>query len=194
MGRGRFDLRQVMSVDPLIGKTERVLAEGESLVHPPSKCIDAGSVTVAASQLATGIGSTGRLSLRFLTPMRLIANEQLIKVPDFGVLFARLLERIDHLDRQFCGGARRDEAERQTLQAHADHVRLADSRVEWVEVRSGSARSGEPTWISGFVGESTYIAPEHIWLPLLPWLVWGTLTQVGKDVVKGNGVFRIVQV
>jgi hypothetical protein len=27
--------------------------------------------------------------------------------------------------------------------------------------------------------------------PLLPWLVWGTLVQVGKDASMGNGVLRL---
>ncbi|MCL5997402.1 MAG: CRISPR system precrRNA processing endoribonuclease RAMP protein Cas6, partial [Chloroflexi bacterium] len=130
--------------------------------------------------------------LRFLTPMRLVAGEQLVKMPDFGVLFARLLERIDQLDRQFCGGGRRDDADRLALQGGADRVRLVDANTQWVEVRSGSTRRGEPTWISGFVGQATYAAPPEVWAPLLPWLLWGQLTQVGKDVVKGNGVYRVL--
>jgi hypothetical protein len=26
----------------------------------------------------------------------------------------------------------------------------------------------------------------------LPWLLWGEVAQVGKDTVKGNGVFRMM--
>jgi hypothetical protein len=222
IGRGRFELRQVHATDPLGSpsrnpqgvRQECVLAEGDALVRVPTLRVDVAGVAAAADALAarlTAAGTTGagRLRLRFVTPTRLVANGQLVKAPDFGVLFARLLERIDQLERQYAGGerspagggapmsgsppadGRRDETERQALLACGDRVRLADSRTQWVEVRSGSTRRNEPTWISGFVGEAVYTAPPEVWRPLLPWLVWGQVIQVGKDVVKGNGVYVI---
>ena len=77
----------------------------------------------------------------------------------------------------------------QSLQALADRVRLLDAQTEWVEVWSGSSRTGRETPLSGFVGRASYTAPLETWRPLLPWLLWGPVVQVGKDVVKGNGVF-----
>jgi hypothetical protein len=192
IGRGKFVLRQVWSVDPLNDRSECVLAEGETVVHSPAMRIDDATVRAAADRLENSVGSANRIRLRFLTPMRLIANEQLIKAPDFGVLFARLLERIDQLDRQYSNGARRDEIERETLLGLANQVRLAESQTEWVEVRSGSSRRGDSTWISGFVGAADFIAPRGGWHALLHWLMWGQLTQVGKDVVKGNGVYELI--
>ena len=191
LGRGRFDLRQVWALDALEGRQECVLAEGESLIHTPTLQVGAAQVQAATERVMAHVSQTGRLGLRFHTPMRLVADEQLVKAPDFGVLFTRLLERIDQLERQYAGGGRRDEAERQSLLACANRVRLAEARTQWLEIRSGSTRRGEPTWISGFVGEASYLAPIEVWQPLLPWLVWGQLTQVGKDVVKGNGVYQI---
>jgi hypothetical protein len=191
LGRGTFALRQVCALDPLLGGQESVLAEGESLIHTPSLQVGAAQVQAATQRVLAQVGRTGRLGLRFHTPMRLVADEQLVKAPDFGVLFTRLLERIDQLERQYAGGGRRDEAERQGLLACANRVRLAEARTQWVEIRSGSTRRGEPSWISGFVGEASYLAPVEVWQPLLPWLVWGQLTQVGKDVVKGNGAYQI---
>lgn len=46
--------------------------------------------------------------------------------------------------------------------------------------------------MGGFVGTATYHAPLEVWQPLLPWLIWGQGTQVGKDTVKGNGWYEIV--
>jgi hypothetical protein len=37
-----------------------------------------------------------------------------------------------------------------------------------------------------------YAATFNVWRALLPWLLWGAVAQVGKDVVKGNGVYDIV--
>ncbi len=192
VGRGKFALRHVWSVDSLNDRSECVLAEGENLVHSPTIFVDETAVSAAVDRLDKSLGSTNRIRLRFHTPMRLIANEQLIKAPDFGVLFTRLLERIDHLDQQYSHGNRHDETGRQILLGLANQVRLADMQTQWVEVRSGSSRRGESTWISGFVGDADFIAPREGWRPLLPWLMWGQLTQVGKDVVKGNGVYEVI--
>jgi len=34
-------------------------------------------------------------------------------------------------------------------------------------------------------------APVEVWREPLPWLLWGEITQVGKDTSKGNGVYRL---
>ena len=190
-GRGKFALRQVWADDPLAGHSEPILAEGESLVRVPTPAICDERVTQAADRLANRIEPDGRLSLKFLTPMRLVEADALSKAPDFGVLFARLLHRLDDLNRQYAGGERRAESERLALQAFANQVRLLSAETEWVDVWSGSSRTGDKTPMGGFVGRATYHAPIEVWRPLLAWLIWGRSTQVGKDVVKGNGWYRI---
>ncbi len=188
-GRGQFALRQVWAADPLFGdESQPVLAEGESLVYTPTLMISAERVGEVAAQLA----GHGRLSLNFLTPMRLVEDGQLSKVPDFGVFFARLLKRLDELNEQFADGERRPLDEVNALHAFADRVRLIETQTRWVEVWSGSSRTGKETPLSGFVGLATYSAPSEVWAPLLPWLIWGQGTQVGKDVVKGNGWYELV--
>jgi len=191
-GRGKFALKQVWTIDPFDDERECLLAEGEALVHTPKLTMTDERVRGVVTKLETSLASTGRLTRNYLTPMRLIQDEALLKAPDFGVLFARLLKRLDELEEQFGNGRRRPFDEVQSLHAGADRVRLVESGTRWVEVRSGSTRSGQPTWLSGFVGSATYSASLEIWRPLLPWLVWGQLAQVGKDTVKGNGIYEIV--
>jgi hypothetical protein len=186
-GRGQFALRSVTAIDPLDGQDQIVLAEGESLVHVPDRLISAERV----QQAADGSVPPDRLQLNFITPMRLIDDGQLVKAPDFGVLFKRLLERLDELNQQFAGGGPRAANEVSALQTLANQVRLIDAPTQWIELKSGSSRSGKATWLSGFVGPATYAAPFGVWRALRPWLMWGAIAQVGKDVVKGNGVFEI---
>lgn len=186
-GRGQFALRSVMALDPLAGNDQIVLAEGESLVRVPDRLITAERVQQAADRY----GAVDRLRLTFRTPMRLIDEGRLVKTPDFGVLFQRLLERLDDLNIQHGSGAPRAPAEVQALQTLANQVRLVDAHTDWIELKSGSTRSGRVTWLSGFVGAAEYDAPREVWEALLPWLLWGTIAQAGKDVVKGNGVFEI---
>jgi len=41
------------------------------------------------------------------------------------------------------------------------------------------------------MGQAIYRAPTSVWRPLLPWLVWGQFTHVGKNAVKGDGWYEI---
>jgi hypothetical protein len=210
-GRGQFVLRSVTAIDLLEGADQIVLAEGESLVHVPDRLITAERIERHCERLlakqshpqSTGDcfvteyvprndGFPDRLSVNFITPTRLIDEERLVKAPDFGVLFKRLLERLDELNQQFGGGERRAPQEVQGLQTLANQVRLIEAQTQWIELQSGSSRSGRTTWLSGFVGLAMYAAPFQVWRALLPWLVWGQVAQAGKDVVKGNGVYDIV--
>jgi hypothetical protein len=189
-GRGQFSLKQVWAVDPFSAERDCLLAEGETMVKSPHLKLTDECVTREAETIAQTTQS-GKLTVKFSTPMRLVVDGQLLKAPDFGVFFARLLKRLDELNEQFGDGARRPLDEVQSLQALANQVRLMESDTRWVEVWSGSSRRGDRTPIGGLVGRATYSAPAEVWRPLLPWLVWGVATQVGKDTVKGNGVFRI---
>ena len=187
-GRGKFDLKQVWAFDPLTQQRECLLAEGENMVHTPTLTLS--GVEGHAEKISQTMN--GSLTIQFLTPMRLIVNEQLLKAPDFAVFFARLLKRLDELNEQFGDKRRRPFEEVKTLHALANQVRLIESDARWVDVWSGSTRTGDRTPIGGFIGRATYSAPHDVWRTLLPHLLWGQLAQVGKDTVKGNGVFEIM--
>ena len=184
-GRGKFALKSVWAINPLDGARECLLAENDTLVHTPTLTLNHARVVAAAERLM------GNVEIRFLTPMRLIANEELLKAPSFATLFARLLKRLDDLEMQHGGGNRRGTDEVQTLHDLAKQVQPIETETRWVEVWSGSTRRGTPSPMSGFVGRAVYAAAPEVWRALLPWLVWGQLAQVGKDTVKGNGVIAI---
>ncbi|GAB4581209.1 MAG: hypothetical protein Fur0022_39560 [Anaerolineales bacterium] len=189
--RGRFSLREVWA-ETLIGDDWQVLAEGENVFYPPEHPVGHEEVLALAERLSAQLeGRRAQVKVTFLTPLRLVEGTKLVKSPDFGVFFARLLERVDSLAGQFSGGEARPQDERERLWAAANRVRLVESATRWVEVASGSARSGRKTWISGLVGTAVYSAAIEDWEVLFPWLVWGQLTQVGKDTPKGNGVFVV---
>lgn len=190
-GRGRFRLRRVVAEFPG-GREEEVLPEGEQVLRLPEQPATHADVLSQAGQFSRRWrdGGVASLGLEFLTPLRLIWNEELVKAPDFSIFFNRLLERVDELAMQFSGGEHRPLEERTRLQNLAREVRMIENHTRWVEVSSGSSRTGSKTWISGLVGSARYAAPVSVWEELLPWLLWGEVVQVGKDTVKGNGVFR----
>lgn len=183
-GRGKFELEGIWGMQPLTGSFFPLLLPGERVVRPPNDLPAPDFFSLAA-----GLPPQTDLRLRFLTPTRLIADDRLVKVPDFAVFFHRLLQRIDALNRQYQGGGPRTPEEVQRLHALADAVRLVDVNTEWIDLWGPSGRTGRNTPMSGFVGTATFRARD--WSPLLPWLLLGQGVQVGKLAAKGNGVYEL---
>ncbi|MFN3309481.1 MAG: CRISPR system precrRNA processing endoribonuclease RAMP protein Cas6 [Anaerolineales bacterium] len=185
--RGRFRLIAIEVVHPLRGEARTILGEGENIVRPQALSIS-WEDALQAAQTAAG----NQIHLRFLSPTRLIEEEKLVKVPDFGIFFRHLLKRIDDLARQHNQGQRRPPEEVEELQMLADQVRIVDQRTEWVDLHGPSQthHPRRPVPMGGFVGEALYRL-RHL-EPLLPWLIFGQGVQVGKLTSKGNGVFQIV--
>ncbi len=194
--RGQFSLRKASALNPFLGQETCVLAEGEQIVRLPEHPITHADVLHATTH-ELHAGRPVSFKLLFLSPTRLIVNERLLKAPDFGAIFRHVLRRLDDLAGQFAdpslvtGGWRRSMEEVQRLQAQANQAQLVDSRTQWVDEFSGSRRTNTWTPTGGFIGSANYVIPAASWQAILPWLLWGQLAQVGKNTVKGDGVFRI---
>lgn len=184
-GRGKFEINAIHLVHPLKNESALILSAADRVVRPQNLPI----TWQDAQQVAAAFSGEGQLRLNFLSTTRLIEAEKLVKAPDFGVFFRRLLERIDQLASQHNGAPRRSEAEIAQLYALADQVRLVETNTHWVDVWAPSSRRGQRTPMGGFVGQAVYRS-RH-WDALLPWLILGQGVQVGKLTAKGNGVFQI---
>jgi hypothetical protein len=182
-GRGRFVLRRVEACNPLTGATELLMGEGPRRVRQPTLSVTPEQVSAAATQLPAD-----RLALNFLTPTRLTEGQALVKRPVFRPLIARLLERFDTLNREY--GQAESASPWQELTTLANAIRVTEDDTQWVEVHSGSRRRGDTTPISGFVGKVTY---EGGLAPFREWLLWGQSIQVGKNAVKGDGLYEIMR-
>lgn len=188
-GLGRFDLTSITAVDPLRGDMQTILQPGETMVSVPELFVDETAVSHISQQHLQNMPASSELTLQFLTPLRLEEKGSPYKMPDFSVLFRRLLYRIDELNRQLAGQQRRSAASRIHLTQLADQVRLLDAHTQWHEIWPHSSRKGRKTPLSGLTGSATYRTDN--WEPLLPWLIWGQATQVGKSTSKGNGVYQL---
>ncbi|GAB4505459.1 MAG: hypothetical protein Fur0043_24540 [Anaerolineales bacterium] len=186
-GRGKFRLLAIDAVHPLRGESRPVLQEGERVVRPQQLTV----TWEGAQEAAAAFPSEGELRLRFLSPMRLIESEALVKAPDFSIFFRHLLKRIDDLAVQHNGGTRRPPEEVAELSALANEVRLIEHETRWVELKGPSRERHphRPVPMSGFVGRARYRS-RH-WERLLPFLLLGQGVQVGKLTAKGNGVFQV---
>jgi len=186
--RGQFKLCRVEAINPLTGEIQPVMGEGQTTVRMPDMPATDRDVAQLAAAMARQLPEIGQVQLGFRTPTRIVEGERLVRQPHLGPLFRRLLERLDALRGEYAGLP--PTPDREALTALADAVRLADDRTRWVEVKSESRRLGRPTWVSGYVGQATYEAPRSAWERLLPYLLWGQATHVGKNATKGNGWYK----
>jgi len=230
--RGRFRLVQLEAVDPFRGAVELLLDvdshEGDAVRWPTLQITEAGVLAAAERLSCCHSNSSGdlkspdewgqesnssgdfkspdelgqELTLRFLTPMRLIVEGKLVKRPEFGPFFRRLLERWSALRQQFAEQPPLDNETWDRLMALAESVVLVRDECRWQEVRGHSTRLDRAQELGGLMGTATYrlsqtsqvsktyeVSP---WRELWPYLLWGQVMQVGKNTVKGAGVYQLV--
>jgi hypothetical protein len=176
--RGTVALQEVWAENPLTGERQPVVREGSRQVRVPD-------IPVTHEQVASRPAPGGRVTVRFLTPTRLVESGELVKPRDFRFrpLFHRLLDRLEALSADFSNTPL--EVDFPALLTAAEGVRVTDNRLVWEELRSYSTRRRAASPIGGLVGWVTLESED--WLPFWSFLRWGQFTHVGKDAVKGNG-------
>jgi hypothetical protein len=137
-------------------------------------------------ELDAGEEEVGKVRVRFVTPVELKSGEQVVSRPGFGVLFARVRDRISTLRALYGPGPL--EIDFRGMGERAGRVRMTacDLRPEFVERRS--ARTGLAHRIGGLVGEAVYEGELSEFVPYLEAARW---TGVGRHTVWGNGVIEV---
>jgi hypothetical protein len=193
--RGRVAVRRIMSVD----------SGGETILYTPGAArIGAPVVSGAREAIAARamVLSAERLTLRFTTPMRLVADGTVQRRVQPAVLVHRILERWEGIRREYAvpgaldplaplrgaapPGATGDPC---ALLAVADGIQVERDDTRWVELASYSSRQRRFTPIGGLIGDLTVAGPLAA---LGEVLALGELIHAGKDVVKGNGCYTIL--
>jgi hypothetical protein len=203
--RGRFTLRRAEAVNPLTQERQLLLDAAQGpLFQTPSIPVTEAQVSESASQRVSEsanqrvsesanqrVSEGAGVGIEFLTPTRIVREGRLVHRPLFAPLFARLLGRLRALSTHYADGTLVPDGARPGLMALAEQVRLVRGPGEWDDSRSYSHRLGRSTPMGGFVGKALYQAPPDVWRPLLPYLLWGQSTHVGKSATKGNGWYRV---
>ncbi len=125
--------------------------------------------------LSAGAAGLNAVRVRFLTPTVLDGLE-------FGVLFARLRDRISNLRLFYGDGAL--ELDFRAMGERAANVKLISSDVKLVRTERTSRETGQTHPLGGFTGQAGY---EGNLAEFLPFLEAGFWTGVGKHTVWGNG-------
>ncbi len=196
--RGRFTLQAVYAEHPFRSQhRELIYARPQTLVFVPQNgAIGQEDILQAAQQWLEGVPPQARLRLRFLTPMRLIVQGRLMRTFAFVPFYQRLVERLFLLAQEFGDPPLEDAraALREVMAATlplAEQVRVVEDQTWWWDLQGFSTRLQRPQYLSGLMGEVVLEGPREAWAVLLPPLLWGTITQVGKNTVKGQGWYRL---
>jgi CRISPR-associated endoribonuclease Cas6 len=132
--------------------------------------------------LAAGKEAVTRLRVRFVTPTELKSGQQIAPSPEFGILAARIRDRISTL-RELYGDGPLD-IDFRAFGERASLVRMTRCDVRDVDVSRRSSRTGQVHPIGGFVGEAEYEGDLAEFLPYLRVAKW---TGVGRQTVWGKG-------
>lgn len=180
-GRGTITVEEVTVVSEGSTKTT-VMDSQDNIARVP----DNGVTHEAILARAAAMGDPGALAMRFLTPTRIIDQGRLVQRPAFRPLFQRLVERLSSLWEHYGEGS--PPLDYPALMAAAEQVKTIQDETRWIDLESYSSRRGTRTPIGGFAGRAVFQGPL---VPLLPWLIWGEYTHVGKNAVKGDGWYTI---
>ncbi|MEI7556906.1 CRISPR system precrRNA processing endoribonuclease RAMP protein Cas6 [Candidatus Chlorohelix sp.] len=183
--RGSLRLRNIAALNPLSGEEQILFKIGNRAIEAPNKPTTHSEVLAITK--SNGADQVYKLRFNFLTPTRLIKEGKPLSRPDLPILTQRLVERLSSLSSEY--GKHELVLDYDSLLREASEMTLVEDRTYWGEVRSYSNRQQQDLSLSGFMGEVTYLGRAG---KLIPLLLWGQLTHVGKDATKGNGWYSLI--
>ncbi|MEZ0328051.1 MAG: CRISPR system precrRNA processing endoribonuclease RAMP protein Cas6 [Dissulfuribacterales bacterium] len=175
-GRGRFQLNKVRS-------DGNDLLENEILKDIP--CIHDLSCWQPQAERSQPVS---RLTVKYITPIRLKEQGRLTKELPFHTLFFAAMRRITALEQVY--GENTTEMNYDGLIARAQDVKTCDSTLVWKEFSHYSGRQKIAIKLGGLVGYATYEA-ENL-QDFLPFLQYAERVHLGKQTVFGLGKLEVL--
>lgn len=188
--RGRFSIQTIHAYHPFTGEQQLLWQKGDQRPDKLWLNITANDVVQRAEQL-----SKYHVNMNFLTPTRLVAEEHILKYPDFRVLILRLAQRLEHIYREYNTDMQEEaiapllgQEWYLSIKKQANDVHLVQDKTRWIDIHSYSQRQKRQMPIGGFIGEASFAGNIA---PFRELLVWGEILHVGKNVVKGDGAYHL---
>lgn len=130
----------------------------------------------------TDNGQNQQITLRFITPLRIVTNGELNSSPDFQTIFRTLLHRISLLSHFHCGMD--PELDSSGLIERAGGVITQFRSLRWRDWERWSSRQDTRMKMGGVVGRIIFSGELE---EFLPYLRLGELLHVGKGTAFGLG-------
>jgi len=123
-----------------------------------------------------------RILVRFVTPTELKSGQGIVREPSFGVLAARIRDRVSTLRELYGNGPL--EIDFRGFRERAERIAMTRCELTQVDVSRRSSRTGQVHSIGGFIGEAEYEGELGEFVPYLRAAKW---TGVGRQTVWGKG-------
>lgn len=176
--RGKVELTSVRQLSGQGEVSAKIYENGSMMVDQ--------SIPPLELNLAQSEEPVRRVRVRFITPTELKSGHQIAPRPEFGVLAARVRDRISTL-RELYGGGTLD-IEFRAFGERAAAVRMTRCEIRGVDVIRRSSRTAQVHPIGGFVGEAEYEGDLAEFIPYLEAAKW---TGVGRQTVWGKGEIAV---
>ena len=176
--RGRAELLSVHQLDA----RRQPVAE----VFDGRNCSPGGGLPPVELSLEPQPAPVSRVRVSFLTPTELKEGGAVTPRPEFGVLFARIRDRLSTLRALYGPGPL--EIDFRAMGERARAVRITRSELHRVETKRRSGRSGHYHPFGGFTGRVDYEGELSEFLPYLEAAQW---TGVGRHTVWGKGHIEV---
>lgn len=180
-GRGTFHLERVVSLDAQGKAWEEIYTDG--ILRLPEKALPLTNGTKPEAR--TG---SRTFALRFLTPVRLVIQGEPVRVPEFSVLLATLLRRLENLQRFHGEDDGAFSVPFAELMEKARAVAIVENRTRWFDWERYSHRQGRKMRLGGLVGEVVYGGDVR---HFEPYLSAGRWVNVGKGTSFGLGRYEV---
>ena len=128
----------------------------------------------------------GPVTIEFVTQMRLKHEGTWVRLPEFHIVFRRLLGRLSSMARFHCGGPLDIDFKGMIDQAH--EVRLVRNDTRWVSWSRYSSRQDRKMQWDGLLGTATY---EGNFASFWPYLKLGQFVHVGHGSTFGLGRYSL---
>ncbi len=152
---------------------------GESLAEGIlAECTGVEGRELLRVKLAPSAGEVRRVRVQFLTPTELKPADS----PEFGVLFARIRDRVSTLRALY--GAGPLEIDFRAMGERAAAIRMTRCELDHVEASRWSHSPGQRHSLGGFIGVAEYEGELAEFVPYLEAARW---TGVGRQTVWGKG-------
>jgi len=176
--RGKVELTSVTQLSGQREVSATVYENGSMMVDQ--------SIPPLELNLAQSEEAVGRVRVRFITPTELKSGHQIAPRPEFGILAARVRDRISTLRELYGGGALYIDF--RAFGERAAAVRMTRCDIRGLDVIRRSSRTGQVHPIGGFVGEAEYEGDLGEFVPYLEAAKW---TGVGRQTVWGKGEITV---
>lgn len=169
-------------------KLEKVIDIDKKIVFQNDKLISKGKILSWNEILKESkINITDKLTLNFVTPLRLAQNNKLQSEISFELIIKKLTTRINDIYKYHCDI--HNKIDYKPLIEKAKDIEVSFNNLKWKDWIRYSNRQKRTMTFGGLLGNITF---EGNFEEFLPYIILGSYIHIGKNCTFGQGKYEII--